>query len=174
MSYRVRIPLSTKCYLFYLTLTGACKISPFSLSSLNSTTLCFHSLHGWCLLKPSFTPRAEIWINICCVNYEPVPWWASDRKPFFRSHFDSEFQLRRSNEKRLHGDYEGRPHSSFSQLPNTCSQLCLTNTPTPRLHHIFTTAFNKLVNALVLFSKRTTSLICRFITYTLHSVEFTR
>lgn len=84
VSYRVWIPPSNKCYLFYLALSGAHKISPFSLSSLNSTTLCFHSLCGWCLLKPSFTPRAEIWINICRVDYEPAPWCASDGKAFFR------------------------------------------------------------------------------------------
>lgn len=57
VSYRVRIPLSTERYL----LSHFClKIAPFSLSSLNSATLCFHSLCGWCLLKPSFTPRSEI------------------------------------------------------------------------------------------------------------------
>lgn len=120
------------------------KISPFSLSSLNSTTLCFHSLCGWCLPKPSFTPCSEIWINICCVNY------ASDRKAFFRSCYGgSELQLSRSNEKRLHGDYEGCPHSCFSQLPNTCSQHRLAKTKAKLRHNIhFYYKLNKLVSAV--------------------------
>lgn len=57
--------------------------------------------------------------------------------------------LSRSNEKRLHGDYEGCPHSCFSQLPNTCSQHRLAKTKAKLRHNIhFYYKLNKLVSAV--------------------------
>lgn len=66
-----------------------------------------------------------------------------------------ELQLSRSNEKRLHGDYEGRPHACFSRRPNTCSQHCLANYSQASSH--FYQVFNKLVNASTWCSIRTSS-----------------
>ncbi len=70
-----------------------------------------------------------------------------------------ELQLSRPNEGRLHGDYEGCPHSCFSQRLNTCSQhgLAKHTQSKARLHHIFTAVFNKLVNTSTQCRNQTTS-----------------
>lgn len=159
--------------IFYISLlSGAHKISPFSLSSLNSTTLCFHSLCGWCLLKSSFTPRAEIWINICCVNYESVPWCASNSKAFFRSHFgESELQLSRPNEKRFTWWLWGTSSLLLLTAPkHLLPALPRKHTQTKaRLRHIFTMVFNKLVNASAMWS--TTYFNFVFMTYVRYMMQ---
>lgn len=78
-----------------------------------------------------------------------------------------ELRLNRSNEKRLRGDYEGRPHSSFSQRSkHLLPALPRKHTQTKaRLHHIFTMVFNKLVNASAWCRSRTSSRNIAFKTY---------
>lgn len=78
-----------------------------------------------------------------------------------------ELRLNRLNEKRLRGDYEGRPRSSCSQSPNTCSQHCLTNTPQlePGFATFFTAVSDKLVNTSVWCGGRTSSSYVVFKTF---------